>query len=108
MRSAKFNVIRVAEVNINLVETSGAITAKAAFVNTETGATHGWTTGRSWSRETLEKVAELRALMERDLEAQHFHDGGSSTPTTSSGGLADVPKGLGEHLGAGTETVPQV
>lgn len=107
MRSAKFNAIRVAEVTLNLVEATASITAKAAFVDTVSGQTHGWTTGRSWSEETMAKVRELRESMERDLERLHFDDGASSPTTTSGGGLRDGFKGLGEELGAVEEPVPQ-
>lgn len=107
MREVKFNAIRVAEITLNVAEATSSITAKAAFVNTTTGQTHGWTTGRSWSEETLQKVRELREAMERDLERLHFEDGASSPTTTSGGGLRDGFKGLGEELGAVDETVPQ-
>lgn len=108
MRTVKFDGIRVAEITVNFLEVSASVSAKAAFVNTKTGATHGWTTGKRWSDETMAKLVELREMMERDLAAIHFEDGSSSSsPTTSSGGLRDGFQGLGEHLGGTEEGVPQ-
>lgn len=108
MPSVKFDSIRVAEVSVSFLEATPAVTAKAAFVNTKSGATHGWTTGKRWSDETMAKLAELRAAMEKDLADQHFDDGSSvSSPTTSGGGLRETFQGLGEHLGTSGEPVPQ-
>lgn len=108
MRPAKFDTIRVAEISVNLLETPALISAKAAFVNTKTGATHGWTTCKSWSEETVAKLRELRESMERDLANTHFEDGSSSSsPTTSGGSVREGFQGLGEHLGTTEEGVPQ-
>lgn len=107
MRSAKFDTIRVAEVSVKFLETPAVISAKAAFVNTASGTTHGWTTCTSWSKETMDKLRELRELMERDLSEHHFADAGTSTTTTSSGDMRDSFQGLGERLGTAEETVPQ-
>lgn len=103
MRSVKFDGIRVAELSVSFMEASALLTAKAAFVNTRTGDTHGWTTGRRWSAATLEKLSELRASMERDLEGMHFEDG-ALTPVAGNEGLPAAFKGLGErYTGAGDE-----
>lgn len=109
MRTAKFNALRVAEISVNLAEQPPKISAKAAFVNTETGTTHGWTqSGSGWSNDTVVKLRELRELMERDMADLHFADGSvTTTATTSSGGLRENFKGLGETLRAGEEEVPQ-
>lgn len=108
MPSVKFDAVRIAEITVNLLEAPASISAKAAFVNTKTGATHGWTTGRRWTEATMEKLRELRESMERDLTAQHFDDGATTGVTTTSGGSpADALQGLGEHLGTGAESVPQ-
>lgn len=108
MRSVKFDAIRIAEVTINLVEQQPSMTAKAAFVNTTSGHTHGWTNGRSWSEETLAKLRELKESMERDLEKQHFDDLSHTPGTTTSGSVTrEGFHGLGEHLGTTTEPVPQ-
>jgi hypothetical protein len=83
-------------------------TAKAAFVSSRTGDTHGWTNAGTsvWSPETIEKLKELRALMEIDLGRLHLEGGGealigpSSTATSVSKG-SEGPGGIGEHIGGG-------
>lgn len=108
MRNARFDIVRVAEISVSFLETPAAISAKAAFVNSKSGATHGWTTGKRWADDTMAKLVELRELMERDLANTHFEDGSAtSSPTTSSGGVREAFQGLGEHLGSAEETVPQ-
>ena len=104
-RPAKFDQLKVAEISVNFLEASPSITAKAAFISTQTGQTHGWTTGRQWSPETLEKLAELRASMERDLAVTHFEDGAIST-STPVGSIRESFAGLGEHLGSAGD-IPQ-
>lgn len=103
MRTVKFNRIRVGEISVNYLNTPGAASmeAKAAFVSSTEGATHGWTTCTQWSRPVLEKLEELRALMESELERIHFADGSDTADGTSG---PSIPKGLGESLGS----VPQV
>ena len=107
MRTVKFDTIRVAEITVSFLESPAVVTAKAAFVNTKSGATHGWTTGKRWSDETMAKLVELRELMERDLSVTHFEDGATSSPTTSGGSVREAFQGLGEHLGTSEEGVPQ-
>lgn len=107
-RAVKFDAIRVGKITVDLLtEAAAKVEVTAAFVNTQTGTTHGFTTGRQWSADTIEKLKELRTLMERDLEALHFEGEPGSTPTTGGGGLRDSFKGLGEHLGSTEEGVPQ-
>jgi len=111
MRTVIFNGIALGELNIDFLATPSKVVAKAAFINTQTGATHGWTTCHQWAPDTMERLRELRALMERDLAAIHFADAssgpGPTTSTTRSGGLQSEMKGLGELLGAPVEDVPQ-
>lgn len=107
-RTVKFDALRVAEIKVSLIEAPVTIEAKAAFINTETGATHGWTTGRAgWSDATIEKLKELRESMEADLARIHFVDGATVTPTTSSGDIREGFQGLGEHLGSTEDPTPQ-
>jgi hypothetical protein len=114
MRTVLFNHIAVGELSVNFIKGPTAeIKVKAAFVNTENGKTYGWTEGAPWSKETIERLAELRHCMERDLAAVHFADAAEGSPGTSiaGGSMADAPKGLGERLGStgggSGEEVPQ-
>lgn len=69
------------------------LVAHAAFVNTKNGNTYGETEGRIWSKETWDKLAELRASMERDIALRVF------VQATSSGrpAMTKEPTGLGEQ-----------
>lgn len=108
MASVKFDAVRISGFEVNFLEATPAVTAKAAFVNTQTGATHGWTTGKRWSNETMDALRILRDHMERDLADQHFEGGGNtSSATISSGSPRDGFQGLGEHLGTSADPVPQ-
>ena len=110
MRTAKFDGIALGELSVNFIEAPAKIVAKGAFISRQGGQTHGWTTNHQWSTETIEKLRELRQLMERDMEAIHFADAGglgAVAPTTGGGSLADSFKGLGERLGATDDGVPQ-
>ena len=53
---------------------SVSLVAKAAFVSSETGQTHGYTTHERWSPAVTEKLNELRALLEREIACVHFAD----------------------------------
>lgn len=111
MREAKFNGIALGELSVNFMESPAKIHAKAAFINTQTGQTHGYTTCHQWSPDVIEKLRELRALMERDVSALHFVDAvvSSASPTTTgSGGMKEGFTGLGEKLGSADDGVPQV
>jgi hypothetical protein len=106
----KFDGVAIAEGSFNFLGTGPALVGKAAFVSTKTGDTYGWTKNEVWSRATIEKLQELRALMEIDLGLRHLEGGGESLagPATlagPSGGLRDLG-GLGDHLsGDGTRSV---
>lgn len=89
----KFNSIAVGELRATFIERVHELSAKAAFVNTTTGTTHGWTTNTQWSTATLQKLEELRAAMEEDLGRLHFDDAHPETPRHAQ----DVG-GLGEFL----------
>ena len=109
MRTAKFDGMAIGELSVNFIESPAKVVAKGAFIDRQTGQTHGWSTNHQWSPDTIEKLRELRMLMERDMEAIHFADGsvGPISPTTGGGGLGDSFKGLGERLGATDDGVPQ-
>lgn len=108
----KFDGLTIGELSANFLQGPGVVNlkAKAAFVNTKNGGTHGWTMHEHWSPTTLAKLKELTELMEEDIAKVHFSDG--SYPVldfreTSPGTPAQATGGLGEHLGTGDEA-PQV
>lgn len=81
------------------------ITAKAAFIDPNTGNTYGWTTaeGALWSKETLEQLNSLLVSMEQDIARVHFGDGGYEAPAAVAPAAPATPKasgGLGEHVGS--------
>jgi hypothetical protein len=96
--TAKFDGIALGEMTANFLGTGTRLTAKAAFVNSTSGHTHGWTTQEQWSPETITKLTELRTLMEADLARTHF--AGAAGPAAP--GLhftSPAPEGgLGEHV----------
>lgn len=98
----KATAIRVAEIDISFMDSSVKFDAKIAFVNPESGATHSWTTHRSWSGPTLSKLRELRESMEADVAAAHFVGGGGATETqgVTAPVSSQAPQGIGEMLGA--------
>lgn len=102
--TAKFDGMAIGEISINFLSPTVHMEAKAAFVNSETGTTHGWTKSAQWSPETMRKLQELKELMEQDLAKVHFvGDGGVQTGASEGGRAAG---GLGEFI-AGSEA-PQV
>lgn len=107
----KFNSIQVGELTVSFLGTTLRFEGKAAFVDMKTGHTHGWTKNEQWSPAVIEKLKELRALMEIDLGRLHLENGGESVvgPTTLASpakGLSMEGGGLGEHLGG--QEPPQV
>ena len=110
MRTVKFNGIALGELSVQFLESPAKIIAKGAFINTESGTTHGWTTCHQWSPATIAKLKELRSLMEQDMAALHFVDASVSTTVgtpTGGGGIAEGFKGLGERLGTTDDVAPQ-
>ena len=100
----KFDGVAVLEGEFNFLSPTISLKGKAAFISTKTGDTHGWTTNTGWSKETIAKLQELRALMELDLGRLHLETG--DPLATSSSGVDVVPQagddgGLGSHLGSG-------
>jgi hypothetical protein len=92
---AKFDAIAVGEFTVNFLGPTTKVTAKAAFVATESGFTHGWTTNESWSPETIQKLRELRQAMETDLARIHF---GADAAMPGQEGLQVPTAGLAEFL----------
>src|SRR5262245_8111668 len=95
----KFNALAIGAISADFTGTNVKVTAKAAFVNTETGATHGWTDGSGsvWSKETMAHLGALAASMEKDLAAIHFGERPASAPAEAGVSLSP-PGGLSEHL----------
>ena len=84
-----FNALTILEIErIDYREGTPALSAHAAFVNTNKdtpsyGRTHGSTTCRLWSRETLAKLEELRSAMEQDMAKLHFAEEQFSAPSSA-------------------------
>lgn len=74
------------------------LSARAAFVDSKTGETHGWTEaqGTVWSEKTKAALAALITSMEQDMGRLHF----ASIPAAPvpDAGSRSEPGGLGEHL----------
>lgn len=94
--SILFDGIAITTVEADILKKS--LTARAAFVDTRKGTTHGWTEGNGtiWSETTKKLFEELIGSMERDLGRLHF----TSMPNMPSRetGIDLSTGGLGEHL----------
>ena len=90
-----FNAVAVLRIEaIDFAAQSSPVVAHAAFVNIETGRTYGRTQCQHWSKATLEKIAELRALMETDVAAMVFVQPRAGAPMPEQA----EPTGIGEQL----------
>lgn len=102
-----FDGIAIGELTANLMKGPGVVelSAKAAFVNSKTGRTHGWTSHNTWSPAVVAKLKELTDLMEEEVAQVQFsgYEKGSFGGQSSS----TEPRGLADHLGQGEEP-PQV
>ena len=95
-----FDTLAVSRINIDFMPSQATIEVTAAFANSQTGQTHGWTKGNglAWSKETLMAIRTLRERMAEDLAKLHFKEfsvaepGGGAKPSGSSG--------IAEHLGS--------
>ena len=101
----KFNALVIGKIEADFRGQDNPIKleATAAFVNTNTGNTHAWTDPRvpaPWSDNTLEKLNELRRLMEMDLAQLHLASAVTTTgPTKTGDGLHLQSGGIAEHVG---------
>jgi len=101
--SPKFDGIAVAKIEIDFLKNPVHIEVQAAFINTKTGDTHGWTRGGNvFSDRTRTLLLQLRDSMEQDLADRHFSTGGSSL-NTSGPPRAEHVGGISEFLGTTTE-----
>jgi hypothetical protein len=101
----KFDAISIGKLSADFLKETLHLEATAAFADSSTGETHGWTKGdgRVWSKETMQALVVLRESMERDLAKLHFSDGaGTSTAAASE------PSGIGERLGSAAVDAPSV
>lgn len=94
----KFSTLVIKEISAEINGMSVVLSGKAAFVDRNNNATHGWTKGEGaiWSKETLEQLMALQQLMEVDLARLHFSVAGGGVP-----GREPAPAyvgGIGEHL----------
>lgn len=69
--------------------------ARIAFVKSDNGATLGYTDHENWSKDTLQALAALRASMENDVATVYLEGHGPGR----SGGAAQMPQGIADHLG---------
>lgn len=100
--SPRFDGIAVAKIEIDFLKNPVHIEVQAAFVNSKTGDTHGWTRGGvNFSDKTRTLMLQLRDSMEQDLADRHFTTGGSMS--ASSPARSEQTGGIGEFLGAATE-----
>ena len=96
--TAKFDGIAIGELSANFLAPTVHMEGKAAFVNSDTGTTHGWTKSTRWSEETIKKLQELKESMERDLAKDHFVGESGTRIGASEGTTAANGGGLGEFL----------
>jgi hypothetical protein len=88
-----FDGVALGELNVSFLGTTLVMNAKAAFVNTRTGNTHGFCTHQHWSEETITKLRELRSAMELDIGRVQLQYGGAPDPD-----VLDM-SGLSDHVG---------
>jgi len=106
--SPVFDGMVVFTIAVDFTKPNVSLSARAAFVNTATGQTHGWTDGDGgmWSAGTMRKLADLRSALESDLGAKHLGGGGSMEQDrkASPDAFSSPPDGIGERLEAADKT----
>ncbi|WP_394831735.1 hypothetical protein LVJ94_35000 [Pendulispora rubella] len=95
---ARFDGLAIGEIEVSFLEKDRLkLVAKAAFVSTGSGATHGWTTNEAWSPDVVSKLAELCVLMEQDLARLHFEKAAEDVEPARVA-TANMATGLMEHV----------
>ena len=97
-----FDAIAILDIGpINFHEQGAPIQAQAAYIDTKTGATYGRIDWSNWSKDTLDKLMELRACMEVDIATRVFIGGGAATSGRANLALnpPEESDGIGEHAG---------
>jgi hypothetical protein len=91
----KFDGVAVLQLEASFVQ-GAKLTAKAAYVDSKTGKTHGSTAAGTglWSRTTLDALEALRAAMEADVAQRDF----DVDPPTTALFPQVAQQGIGEHL----------
>lgn len=77
----QINGVEVGEINVDFFQPTTSVSAKYAFVNVGTGQRLGSSYRTVWSPAVLQKLEELRVLMEQEV-CKNLFSGGS----TSGGG----------------------
>lgn len=95
----KFDSLSIGELAANFMQGPGVISmkAKVAFINSKTGATHGFTHHEQWSPATIAKLKELAELMEEDVSRVQFSEASAPGIGTSQSSTGPIG-GLSEHL----------
>lgn len=98
----RFDGLTISNIMVDFTKQQLHIEATAAFVDSNTGETHGWTKagGRVWSKESMQKLKELTELMERDLANLHLTET-SGAPKEGSNLITRNLGGISEHIGTG-------
>lgn len=98
-----FDSLSVGRYTADFTKSPSVIEAKAAFVNSRSGMTHGWTSGIGpWSERTLQLAQELQEALARDIAQLHARKGSVEAPAAQKPGLRVTPpqdtEGIGEHV----------
>ncbi len=104
----KFNEIVLGDISADFKKATISLSGVAAFVDSDTGMTHGWTKGDGpiWSKETMIKLQDLRKAMEQDLAKVHFSERSiQGKGEHAKPGLPFQPMGIGQHIGVDTPSV---
>lgn len=103
----KFDAIALGDLAADFKKATISLNGMAAFVDSETGLTHGWTKGEGsvWSKETMLKLQELKEAMETDFARLHFGEETIQTDGSKKGPGLKFPSGIGEHVGVDASSV---
>lgn len=103
----KFDAITLGDFTADFKKATISLSGVAAFIDSETGMTHGWTRGNGpvWSKDTMKKLQELKEAMEEDLARIHFGEESIQVHGTKTKPGLKLPSGLGEHVGRDAPSV---
>lgn len=89
MRLANFDRAVIGEISVNFLGPTLSLVAKSKLVSTQNGLSYGSATIQHWTPKVMEKLDELKALMEQEIEQAIFTGGDTRTSATSEGGLGE-------------------